>query len=209
MGEVVFEIDPEAPPFALGISGLLKRSAADPSRNRRLRRMKGVLGMRSASDAQVATVRFARGRVAVTGGLADNADVEITVDPNDATVKPKVKGAGRHLSFALKLAKVMEPPIGTWQEEAAAFWAFAANTPRMPSCLRVVCTDDGAEAEFGNGNGSVYEIQGSASALASAFSGSSIIGEDALEGKLRIAGSFEHISILTGRSIAWALGQGR
>lgn len=209
MPDVVFEIDPEAPPFALGVSTVLKRSAANPPRARRLKRMKGVLGMRSMSDPQTATVRFHRGRITVGGGLADDKDVVITVDPNDSAVKPKVEGAARHLFFALNLAKVMEPPTGTWEEEAAAFWAFAANAPRMPSRLRVVCTDDGTEAVFGNGDGAIYEIHGSASALTSAFSGTSIIGEDALEGRLRIVGSFEHISILTGRSIAWALGEGR
>jgi hypothetical protein len=209
MSEIVFNIDREAPPFALGVSAVLKRSASHPSLARRMKRMKGVLGLRSSLDPQTATVRFDRGRIAIGGGLTDDAGVVITIDPNDADAKPKVKGAGRHPAFALGLAKVMEPPTGTWQDEAATFWAFASTAPRMPSMLRVVCTDDGTEATFGNGGGSTYEIHGSAKALISAFTGASILGQDILEGKLLIVGSFEHVSTLTGRSIAWALGEGR
>jgi hypothetical protein len=209
MSDVLFEIDPEAPPFALGVSAVLKRSAARPKLRRRLRRMKGVLGVRSSSDPQKATVRFDRGRIALSGGLSEEADVVITIDPNDPDSKPKVSGAARHLRFALGLAKVMEPPTGAWQEEAAAFWAFASPAPRMPARLRVVCTDDGTEAVFGNGGDSTYELHGSAKALKSIFSGASILGQDALEGKVLIVGSIEHASIITGRSIAWALGEGR
>jgi hypothetical protein len=209
MSEIVFELHPDAPPFALGVSAVLKRSAARASLAKRLRRMKGVLGVRSSSDPQTATVRFDRGRIGIAGGLAEDADVLITIDPNDADAKPKVKGAGRHLLFALDLAKVMEPPTGTWQEEAAAFWAFASPAPRMPSRLRVVCTDDVTEAIFGDGDDSTYEIHGTAKALTSVFSGASILGQDALEGKLLIVGRIEHVSIITGRSIAWALGEGR
>jgi hypothetical protein len=78
----------------------------------------------------------------------------------------------------------------------------------MPRSLRIVCTDDGTELLLGDGIGE-YEIEGTADALRSMFSGSSIFGEDLLHGKLRAVGSFEHASIITGRSIAWVMGEGR
>ncbi len=209
MADVTFDLEPHAPPFVRGVGGMLKRAAALPSLRKRLERMKGVLGLRSSVDPQCATVRFDRGNIALSPGVAADAGVVITLDPNDATVKPKVAGAARHPLFALDLAKVMEPPTGTWQDEATSFWAFASDTPRMPARLRVVCTDDGAEASFGDGNGSVYEIHGTAEALCSVFSGASILGQDMLDGKLQLVGSIEHASILTGRSIAWAFGEGR
>ncbi len=209
MADVVFELESDAPPFVLGVASTLKRAAAHPGLSKRLNGMKGVLGLCSSVDPQCAIVRFDRGRIALASGVADDADVVITLDPNDAKAKPKVRGAARHPLFALNLAKVMEPPKGTWQEEAAAFWAFAGGWPRMPSRLRVVCTDDGAEVSFGNGEGSVYEVHGATEALLSVFSGASILGQDMLEGKLLVVGSIEHASIVTGRSIAWALGGGR
>jgi hypothetical protein len=195
------------------VGATLKRSAAHPRLGRTLARMSGVLVLRSSQDSQAVTVRFGRGRVALARGVAADADVVVTLDFNNMsgpdTPAPKVKGAIRHPRLALGVARVLEPPIGTWQEEAAAFWEFAKDAERMPRSLKVVCTDDGAEATFGDTGEADYEIQGSAEALKSVFSGSSILGEDFLAGKLKAVGSFEHASVLTGRSIAWVMGEGR
>jgi hypothetical protein len=54
-----------------------------------------------------------------------------------------------------------------------------------------------------------YELEGTGDALVSMFSGASIFGEDLLNGKLFAVGSLAHASVFTGRSIAWALGEGR
>jgi hypothetical protein len=207
--DVTIVVARHAPPFVLGVAAMLKRSAAHPPLAKRLRGMSGVLGLKSASDLQTATVRFDKGHIALASGVASDAGVVITLDPNDASVKPKVTGAAKHPLFALAIAKVMEPPKGTWQSEAASFWEFASPTPRMPPRLRVVCTDDGTETTFGATDGPLYEVHGSADALASVFSGSSILGQDMLEGKIQVVGTIEHVSILTGRSIAWAFGEGR
>ena len=209
MADVTITLEPHAPPFVRGVGTMLKRSAAVPALRKRLSRMKGVLGLRSSVDPQCATVRFDRGNITLACDDCNDADVVITLDPNDASVKPKVAGAARHPLFALNLAKVMEPPTGTWQDEAAAFWAFASSTPRMPSKLRVVCIDDGTVATFGDANGSVYEIRGSAEALCALFSGAAISGQEMLEGRLEVVGSIEHASVIFGRSIAWAFGEGR
>jgi hypothetical protein len=206
---VTFDIARDAPPFVLGIGTVLKRAAAVPSLAKRLTRMKGVLGLRSSEDPQSVTVRFDRGRVALAGGIADDAAMVITMNPNDASVKPKVEGAMRHPLFALNVAKVMEPPTGVWQDEAAAFWAFASMAPRMPARLRVVCTDDGSEITLGAPDGPMYEVHGSAHALVSVFTGQSILGQDMLDGKVRCVGTIEHVSVLTGRFIDWAFGEGR
>ncbi len=147
MREIVFDVDPDAPPFARGVGTIVKRAAAHPRVAKRLARMKGVLGLQSSSDLQKATVWFDRGRIRLAGGLADDAGVVITLDPNDAEAKPKIKGAARHPLFALGLAKVLEPPTGTWQEEAASSGLSPAALRACPR-LRVVCTDDGTEARL-------------------------------------------------------------
>lgn len=206
---ITFDIPKGATPFVLGVGATLKRSAAEPSLAKRLRKMSGVLGLRSSVDPQTATVRFDAGRVALSSGVATDAGVVITLDPNDASAKPKVEGAAKHPLFALHLAKVMEPPRKPWHEEAAAFWEFASSTPRMPARLRVVCTDEGAVVTFGASEGTVYEVHGTAAALASVFSGSSILGQDMLDGKVMCVGTIEHLSVITGRCIGWAFGEGR
>jgi hypothetical protein len=209
MAPIDIELDKHAPPVVRGVGATLRRAAADPKLAKRLGKMKGVLALRSSADPQTVTARFDRGKVRVTHGLAHDADVVITLDWGDMAGKPKVSGAARHPLFALGVAKVMEPPLGTWKQEADRFWTFARDTPRMPSSLRVVCTDDASEVQFGESGPPAYEIHGSADALRSIFSGSSVLGQDALDGKVLVVGSFEHISILTGRSIAWVMGEGR
>jgi hypothetical protein len=206
---VNFDIARGAPPFVLGVGTVLKRAAAVPALAKRLRRMKGVLGLRSSEDPQTATIRFDRGRISLSSGVASDAGMVITMNPNDASAKPKVEGAAKHLLFALNVAKVMEPPTRTWQEEAAAFWAFAGATPRMPARLRVVCTDDDCEITLGATDGPMYEVHGSAPALVSVFTGQSILGQDMLDGKVRCVGTIEHVSVLTGRFIDWTFGEGR
>jgi hypothetical protein len=209
MAEPRIEVPRDAPPFVRGVAATLKRANAHQPLRKRLARMKGVLGLRSSVDPQSATVLFGQGHIICMSGVAKDAHVVITMNPNDPSEKPTVEGAAKHPLFALNLAKVMEPPVGTWQEEARAFWAFASSVPRMPARLRVVCTDDETEEIFGNGGASVYEIHGTAESLCAVFSGASIIGEIMLQGKIQVVGSFEHASVLTGRSIAWALGEGR
>jgi hypothetical protein len=125
-----------------------------------------------------------------------------------SSAKPKVSGAARHPMLALGASKVLEPPPGTWQEEARSFWGFAGDAPRMPRAISVRCTDEGTALVLGEG-APEYEIEGTAAALVSMFSGASVFGDDLLNGKVFAIGSLEHASVLTGRSIAWALGEGR
>ncbi|HEV2369705.1 MAG TPA: hypothetical protein VGR90_07505, partial [Acidimicrobiales bacterium] len=165
-------------------------------------------------DRQSVTVRFDRGRVQLTRGVAPDAGLVITLDFDNMSgpgaPKPQVKGAMRHPLLGLSVARVLEPPTGTWQEEAARFWSFASSEPRMPGSMLVVCTDEGGQLRLGAADGPpAYELHGPASALVSVFSGQTIAGQEFLAGKLKAVGSFEHASVLTGRSIGWVLGEGR
>jgi hypothetical protein len=208
MTEPRIEAAPDSPPVVLGVAARLRRAAADPGLARRMSRMKGVLALKSSVDAQAATIRFDRGRVALEPGVAADAGLVITLNFDHGSAKPKVKGAARHPLFGLAAAKVLDPPAKPWQDEAAAFWAFAQNMPRVPRSLLAVCTDDGTQVQFGEAGEPEYQIHGSAAALQSAFSGSSIFLQDVLEGKVLVVGSLEHASVLTGCSIAWAMGGG-
>jgi len=206
MTETRIEVAADAPPVVLGVAARLKRAAADPSLAKRLVRMKGVLALASSVDKQATTIRFDRGRVALAPGVAPDAGLVITLNFDDASAKPKVKGALRHPLLGLAASKVLDPPAKPWPEEAAAFWAFAQNTPRVPRSLLVVCTDDATQVQFGEAGAPEYQIHGTAKALQSAFGGSSIFLQDVLEGKVLVVGSLEHASVLTGCSIAWAMG---
>lgn len=206
---MTIEVSEDAPPIVRGLAGTLKRAAAHPKLAGRVSKMKGVVALRSSTDAQSATIRFDRGNIALAPGVAGDADVVVTLDFNDRAAKPKIKGAVFHPLLALSVGKVLEPPAGSWEEEAAAFWDFAKDEPRMPRSLLVVCTDDGSQVQFGETGAPEYEIHGSADALRSMLTGSSVFVEDFLSGRLQAVGRFEHASVLAGRAFAWAFGEGR
>ena len=208
MSEPTIEVAPDAPPVVLGVAARLRKAASNPALGRRLAKMKGVLALRSSVDKQSTTIRFDRGRVRLEPGVAPDAGLVITLNFDDADAKPKVKGALRHPMLGLAASKVLDPPAGSWQDEAAAFWAFANAAPGMPRSLLVVCTDDGASLHLGAPGEPDYQVHGTAKALQSAFGGSSIFLQDVLEGKILVVGSLQHASVLTGRSIAWAMGEG-
>jgi hypothetical protein len=205
--QIALEDDPT--PLVRILGATLQRSARRPKLESKLRRMRGVVALKSALDPQAVTMRFAKGMVTVEHGVAADSGVVIEADltrMNDPDApRPKVRGAARHLPLALAASKVLDPPAGSWQDEAHAFWEFARGHPRMPTALLVVCTDDGSRLTLGTGTPQ-YELHGSAAALVSVFAGQSVLGEDMLNGKLCGVGSLQYLAELTGRSIAWMFG---
>lgn len=205
----VVTVEADASPLALILGATLRRAARDPKLLATLRSNQGAVALKSTADPQAATIRLRDGRAHVTTGVAPDADVVIAVDINrmsdpDAP-KPKVTGAARHPKLALAVGKLLEPPHGTWQDEARAFWEFVAPHPRAPRGLRVVNTDTGADVSFG-AQPAEYELHGSEHALITLFTGGSVLGEDLLNGKLSAVGTLRHTAELTGRSIAWMMG---
>jgi hypothetical protein len=174
-----------------------------------MRGAKGAVALRSNTNAQAATIRFADGVARVERGAASDADVTITTDldamADEHPPKPKVTGAARHPKLALAVGKLLEPPHDSWQVEAGRFWAFGGDHPGMPAGVRVVCTDDRSELVLGT-NPIEYELHGSEHALRNVFCGNTVLGQDLLDGKLFAVGALRHTAELTGRSIAWMLG---
>ena len=202
-------LEPDATPLVRIIATTLRDSTADAAVARKAERLRGVFALRSEKDPQAVTMRFDRGRVALTRGIAPDAQVVVTVDLDNMSgpdaPKPKVRGAFRHLRLALGVSKLLEPKARPWPEHAQAFWAFAGARRGMPERLRVVCLDDGTVVELGTSTGSQYEIHGSAPALVSIFSGSSVFGQDLLEGKVYAIGLLQHGSVLTGSFLDWMM----
>ncbi len=191
------------------IATVLRRATADPTRARKAEALRGIFALRSQNDPQAVTMRFDKGRVELARGVAPDTQVVATVDLDNMSgpdaAKPKVSGALRHPLFALGVSKLLEPPAKSWVEHAQAFWAFAGGASGMPAAMRIVCLDDGTSLELGNDVDEHYEIHGSAAALTSIFSGNSVFGQDLLDGKVFASGSLQHASVLTGRSVEWAL----
>lgn len=209
MTEPRIETEPDPVPIVLILAATMRRAARTPKLAAAIGSIKGNVAFRSTTDPQAATMRFGDGGVTVVRGVSPDADVVIAADLNtlaDANPpKPKVTGAARHLKLALTIGKLLEPPHGTWQEEAQRFFEFAIASPRVPRSIRVVCTDDGSELTLGD-SPAEYELHGSEHALLNVFCGNTVLGQDLLDGKLFAVGKLAHLGELTGRSLAWMLG---
>ena len=73
-------LEPDATPLVRIIATTLRDSAADPDVARKAKRLRGVFVLRSEKDPQAVTMRFDRGRVALSRGVAPDAQVVVTVD---------------------------------------------------------------------------------------------------------------------------------
>ncbi|MBK5287802.1 MAG: hypothetical protein JJE46_04970 [Acidimicrobiia bacterium] len=206
----IVETEDDPTPIVLILATTLRRAEQTPKLAAMMQKAKGNVTLRSTVDPQAATVRFQRGRVRVERGVAADTHVTIATDINrmadDDAPKPRVSGALAHLRLALTISKVLEPPLGTWQQEAARFWAGAADHSGMPAGVRVVCLDDGTELILG-AEATEFEIHGTAHRLTAVFTGGSVFGEDVLNGKLYAVGSLQHLAEITGRSLAFMMGR--
>lgn len=204
------DVEPDPVPIVLILAATLRRAARTPKLAAAIGRLKGNVSLRSTTDPQAATMRFGNGGVMVVRGVSKDTDVLIAADLNkladEKPPTPKVIGAARHPKLALTVSKLLEPPHGTWQQEAERFFTFAMQSPGVPTSIRVVCTGDGTELTFGD-QPAQYELHGSEHALLNVFLGNSVLGQDLLDGKLFAVGKLGHLAELTGRSLAWMLGR--
>ncbi len=206
----IVETEDDPTPIVLILATTLRRAEQTPKLAAMMQKANGNVALRSTVDPQAATIRFQRGRVRVERGVAADAHVTIATDVNrmadEDAPKPKVCGALTHVRLALTAAKVLEPPLGSWQEEATRFWARASAQVGMPTGLRIVGLDDGAELRLGT-EPAEFEIHGTGHRLQAVFSGGSVFGEDVLDGKLYAVGSLRHLAEITGQSLASMMGR--
>ena len=199
-------LEPDAPPIVRVLAGTLRRAAADAALASTMASMRGRVALTSTVDAQAATIDFAGDTVSVRHGADADADLTISADLNTMgqpdAAKPKVRGAARHPKLALAAAKVLDPPVeGGLAGAARQFWAWAADDPRRPASLRVVCTDDNAQVRdltFGEDGPAAFEIHGPSWALIAVLTGSDHLGAAALEGRVRVIGDFATMNRMVG-----------
>ena len=147
---------------------------------------------------------------AIRRGADADADVSITMDLADADAKPKVEGAAKHPVLALAAAKLLEPPVGDWQAEADRFFERAMAHADCPRPVRLVATDvdgHGRQQQWGGAGDPVIEIHGQAARLAAAMSGSAVVAEEVLNGRLFVVADLRDLSLLTKYAIDHLFGE--
>ena len=206
----IVETEDDPTPIVLIVAATLRRAEETPKLAAMMHGAKGSVALRSTVDPQAATIRFGDGRVRVERGVAPDTDVTISTDVNrmadEDAPKPKVSGAATHARLALTASKVLDPPIGSWRDEARRFWARIADHPDTPRGVHVICTDEHSQITIG-AEPAEFEIHGTAHRLTALFSGSTVFGQEVLDGHLYAVGSLEHLAVLTGRSLDVAFGR--
>jgi hypothetical protein len=209
---VAITTEDHGPPIVHILGGTLRRATAQPKVARTMAKLKGSVALKSTVDPQAATIEFDRGTINITHGVRDDADLVISADLNTmgrpGAAKPKVKGAARHLGFALGVSKVLDAqPVGGWMGAVDDFWAWAADKPGRPDRLRVVCTDDGREHTVGSAGGTSVELHGPAWALTGVFTGGDHLAAAVLEHRVQIVADFATLSRFTGVITKLMLGE--
>lgn len=201
------DVEPHAPPLVRAVGAMARRALRSPKTAKQAASLSGTVTLRSATDPQAATLEFGGGRLLVRAPDGGAVDVTITADLDDPDAKPKLAGAVRHPQLALIAGKLLEPPVRPWQEEAEDFCTRALASPACPRPLRIVCTDDGTARQWGGEGRPAIEIHGSAHELAAGLSGSTVMGEQLLAGKVQMVGTLAGLSALTRFGIDHTFGE--
>ena len=196
MSEVVIEVEDDPVPIVKIIAAQFRRSMRHPEFVKVARRFNGTFALASTTDPQAVTVRGSGGRLSLAHGVADDAKIVVRLDFNKPDEEPTVDGLWRHPLLALGVGKLMENYDKSWTDSAARFWERAHHVPRMPAAIRLRCTDDNRELILGEGAPQVL-LEGTEKQLTELLSGSTVFVLAVMEGKVKIDGSLEHLTILS------------
>lgn len=191
-----------SPPFARRVARRLRLAARTETGAQAVRQLSGVVALRSRDDPQAATIRVREDSVCVEHGLAGDAGVTFTVDPASFGI---VEDGAAASDVAAALRDVLDPPGRSWQDAAEDFWQETSQRSGTPPCVRVVCTDDGAEVSLGHGEPH-FELHGPARHLHAYFDGDVALLLALFAGLLRVRSSLAGVSVMQGNGLAVALG---
>lgn len=190
-GAVRIEAEADPTPLVLSLARVLRESAAVPELRDLLTGLTGTVALRSELDSQAVTLTFSDGGVHVHHGVDEGLEALPLVAFSEyelgATPDP----------LASAVAELLRPPLPAWRDAASSFWAANQGSEGFPEGLRVVCADDGQEAEFGSGS-TPFEMYGPADALAAAFSGRGDSFSFAIATGIAIVGSVGQLSAMSG-----------
>lgn len=196
MNDIVIDLEDDPVPIVKIIGAQFRRSLQHPAFVRAARGFSGTFALASTADPQAVTIRGSGGRLSLTRGIAPEAAIIVRLDFNDLDKAPVVEGLWRHPMLALKVGKLMESYDPDWTECAKRFWERASDAPRLPNAIKVRCTDDDRSIVLGEGEPSVT-LEGTASRLVELLTGSTVLVLAVMEGKIRVDGSLEHLTVLS------------
>lgn len=159
----------------------------------------GVVVIKSAADAQAATIDLGGAEVRITSGADPAVSTVVTVDIARRLEVVDTTGDGSDELVSLVTA-LLKPELPSWSEAAREFWRLTSADAGMPSSLVVQNADEeGAVLELGSGTPR-YIVHGTSDALAGVFAGADSFLDEVYTGNLRVRGTLPQLSVMAGAS---------
>ncbi len=204
-----FHLEDEPVPIVLIFHTLLRHALANRHHARIARSIHGSFALASTTDPQSLTISIQGDSIHLQHGIAEDARITIRLDFAKMSLqgyRPVVEGYLKHPLFTWKVARLLDFPVSSWADDAKRFWDAAHGMKGMPRCLRIICTDEERELDFGEGEPEA-ELYGKADDLAGLLSGGSILISDLMEGKLTMISTMEHLTVLSEATQKMMLGE--
>lgn len=190
------------------------RNLKNPGKTRLLKSLKGKFAL-SFTDGQKLTIDPDKGgkrkggkrskTIYLERGVHKDAKLVIHLDAENPNANPKIDGLYLHPFLALKLGKLLDDADISWTQAAEEFWIYAKNDEKFPQAIKILATDCDEHLLLGEGE-TEMEIEASSKSLATLFSGSAILLEEALKGKIRVYATMEKQVEFTRVNLKYMLG---
>jgi hypothetical protein len=165
----------------------------------------GKFSLQSTTDHQAITVTINTEALHLCRGVDRSSAVIIRLNFANPNASPKVEGLLRHPLYASAVGKLLEFPEVNWVDALKRLWDQYKDFPGMPDGITAKSTDEDRQLSVGSSDEPVY-LEGSASNLAQAFSGSSPLVQLLFEGKLKGHYRFQHVVVLSDITLQMMLG---
>ncbi|RFS87376.1 hypothetical protein D0T12_03875 [Actinomadura spongiicola] len=196
-GDILVTVEDDPTPFVLSLARTIRAACRHPDLLPVVEKSADVVGVRSSTDHQSATLRFGRGGVRVVHGVSGDADLVVGCDPATEFEVHALPGTPIDGGRLAALNAVLNPPLPSWQDAATRFWSLTGDDPGMPGQIVVKCSGSGEELVLGDGPAGVV-LTGSADQLARTFSGLGNLFDDLYSGALSLVGTLPQLSVLCG-----------
>lgn len=205
----------EDPAFIVKVfAARITRSLNNSKKVKLLKSLKGKFALQF-KDGQKLTASLTGGRgetkeIYLECGVGKDSKIVIHLDANDLDARPKIDGGYRHPFFTLKVGKLLDDSDICWMEAAKDFHDYARSDEKFPRAIKMRATDEGEypvreHLILGEGEPEM-EIEGSSRHLAALFSGSSILLQEVLKGKIKVYATLERQVEFTRVNMKYMLG---
>ena len=154
---IAVRVEADPPPVVRALANDLVARLTDPEFAEATATARGTVNVSDRATPQAATIELGEGGIRVGRGLAEGADVRVSLDLRGGG-EPTLDGEAENPRLALWAHELLGVEPDPWPEAATRFWAVLSTMAGAPEVLRVVDVDSGDELWLGAREGRAYEL---------------------------------------------------